>query len=154
MNFMKTIEMKCVMGELDHPNHNGRIYDSNMMKEAIEKWKENGCKFAELKPDYKNIDFMNPCLSEAVAKVEDVWIEDNKVLGKVELLDTPKGKTLQELIKGGREFKINPRIPVRADVVLVCSRRCDVTLSATLSATGPWELQLRPVGVGRTADFS
>ena len=110
MNFMKTIEMKCVMGELDHPNHNGRIYDSNMMKEAIEKWKENGCKFAELKPDYKNIDFMNPCLSEAVAKVEDVWIEDNKVLGKVELLDTPKGKTLQELINGGREFQINPRI--------------------------------------------
>lgn len=50
------IEMKCVMGELNHPNHNGRIYDSKMMQEAIDKWKESGNKMVELNPHYGNIE--------------------------------------------------------------------------------------------------
>ena len=100
--------LKCIMGELDHPNHNGRIYDSNMMKEAIEKFNKEGIKICELRPDYEN--FFSHNLSNTAGKVENIWVENNQVFGKIELLDTPKGKVVKELINEGHEFKLNPRI--------------------------------------------
>jgi len=102
------LDLRCIMGELDHPNHNGRIYDSNMMKEAIEKFNKEGIKFCELNPNYEN--FLSHNLTNAAGKVENVWVEDNQVYGKIELLDTPKGKVVKELIHEGREFNLNPRI--------------------------------------------
>ena len=101
------------MGELNHPNHNGRIYDSKMMQEAIDKWKKDGNKIVELNPDYGSIDhFSEPRLYEAAGKVEDIWIKDNKVVGKIQLLDTPKGKIAQTILdeKVKESFQINPRM--------------------------------------------
>lgn len=102
------LDLKCVMGELDHPNHNGRIYDSNMMKEAIEKFNKEGNKICELNPDYEN--FLSHNLTNTAGKVENILVENNQVYGKIELLDTPKGEVVKELINKGCEFKLNPRM--------------------------------------------
>jgi len=102
------LDLRCIMGELNHPNHNGRIYDSNMMKKAIEKFNKEGNKICELHPDYEN--FLSNNLINAAGKVENIWIENNQVYGKIELLDTPKGKVVKELMDKGYEFKLNPRM--------------------------------------------
>lgn len=102
------LDLKCVMGELDHPNHNGRIYDSNMMKKAIEKFNKEGNKICELNPDYEN--FLSHNLTNTAGKVENICVENNQVYGKIELLDTPKGEVVKELINKGCEFKLNPRM--------------------------------------------
>jgi len=102
------LNLRCIMGELDHPNHNGRIYDSNMMKEAIEKFNKEGIKTCELQPDYEN--FLSHNLTNTAGKVENIWVENNQVFGKIELLDTPKGKIVKELMNEGCKFKLNPRI--------------------------------------------
>lgn len=102
------LELECIMGELNHPNHNGRIYDSNMMKEAIEKWQKDGNKIVELNPNYD--DFMKPNILNAAGEAKDIWMEDNKVIGKIQLLDTPQGKVAKEMFNTGKELYINPRM--------------------------------------------
>lgn len=102
------LDLKCVIGELDHPNHNERIYDSNMMKKAIEKFNKEGNKICELNPDYEN--FLSHNLTNTAGKVENILVENNQVYGKIELLDTPKGEVVKELINKGCEFKLNPRM--------------------------------------------
>lgn len=102
------IGLKCIIGELNHPNHNGRIYDSNMMKEAIENFNKEGNKMCEINPDYENFSSHN--LANTVGNIEKIWVENNKIYGKVELLDTPKGKIVKECINEGCEFNLNPRM--------------------------------------------
>lgn len=105
------IEMKCIMGELNHPNHNGRIYNSDMMENAINKWKKDGNKLVELDPDYGQLDhFSESHIENTVGSVKDIWIENGNVFGKVQLLDTPRGKIAKEMINAGKEFQINPRM--------------------------------------------
>lgn len=102
------IEMKCIMGELNHPNRNGRIYDSKMMQEAIDKWKKEGSKIVELNPDYNNFTTTN--ISKAVGITKDIWVENGEVLGKIELLDTPQGKIVKDILKSGQNVNFAPRM--------------------------------------------
>lgn len=105
------IEMKCIMGKLNHPNHNGRIYNSDMMENAINKWKKDGNKMVELAPDYGQLDhFSESHIKNIVGSVKDIWIENGNVFGKVQLLDTPRGKIAKEMINAGKEFQISPRM--------------------------------------------
>lgn len=76
---MKTIELTSIMGDFNHPNHNGRIYDSKMMEDAIKKF--------------------------------------SQLVGKVELLDTPKGKVVEKLVNN-HDFKLAPRMTGEAIPVL------------------------------------
>ena len=68
---MRIIELTSIMGEFSHPNHNGRVYNSKTMEEAIRKF--------------------------------------SQLVGKVELLDTPKGKIVEKLIDN-HDFKLAPRM--------------------------------------------
>lgn len=103
---MGTIELTSIMGEFNHPNHNGRIYDSKMMEEAVRKFNENGLKTCEV---YPFEDFFSHHLENVVGKVENLWIENNQLEGKVELLDTQKGKIIEKLINN-HDFKLAPRM--------------------------------------------
>ena len=111
---MRTIELVSIMGEFNHPNHNGRVYDSKMMEEAVRKFNENGLKTCEV---YPFEDFSSHHMENIVGKVENLWIENNQLVGKVELLDTPKGKIVEELMNNN-DFKLAPRITGEAIPVL------------------------------------
>lgn len=102
------IEMKCIMGELDHPNRNGIIYDSGMMKNAIDKWKHEGQREVELEPDYEYIHKHN--MSKIAGKIEDICINNGEIYGKVQLLDTPSGKIMQHIVQSGIDMHIGPRM--------------------------------------------
>ena len=100
------IEVKSIIGELDHPNHNGRIYPLEVMKEAIEEWKNKDKKFGELNPDYNNNSVV---LGNISHKVEDIWINENKeICGRVKLYDTPQGKIVENLIKNKQNVELAP----------------------------------------------
>lgn len=102
------IEMKCVVGELDQPNHNGIIYDSDMMKNAIEKWKHEGRKEVELEHNYENFHEYN--MSKIAGKIEDIRINNGEIYGKVQLFDTPSGKITQHIVQSGIDMHIVPRM--------------------------------------------
>ena len=111
---MRTIELTSIIGDFNHPNHNGRIYDSKMMEEAIKKFNENGLKTCEA---YPFEDFSSHHMENVAGKVENLWTENNQLVGKVGLLDTPKGKAVEKLINN-HDFKLAPRMTGEAIPVL------------------------------------
>jgi hypothetical protein len=111
---MKNIELTSIIGEFNRPNHNGRVYDSKMMEEAVREFNENGLKTCEV---YPFEDFFSHHLENVVGKVENLWVENNQLVGKVELLDTQKGKIIEKLINN-HDFKLAPRMTGEAIPVL------------------------------------
>ena len=48
-------------------------------------------------------------LSNVSHKMTEVWMEDNDVYGKLQVLDTPSGKILRALVEGGCKIGISSR---------------------------------------------
>lgn len=120
------MEIKLIsnIGILNHPNHNGRIYDSEMMKKAVEDFNKNGIKTCELNPDYlekseflSNEPFFSHNSDKIAGEVKEVKIEDNKLVGKVHLLDNENGKTVKALIDSGK-LRLGPRMLAESISVL------------------------------------
>ena len=48
-------------------------------------------------------------LSNASHLVTKIWMEDNRCMGKIEVLNTPSGRVLQELVNAGVKLGISSR---------------------------------------------
>ena len=97
-----------ILGELDHPNSNGIVYAKTEIEKAINEWKENKQNYGELNPDYEHPNHIS--LTNVSHKIDDIYIADNNVFAKIELLDTPTGKIAKQLINSGCDLKFAPRI--------------------------------------------
>ena len=82
---------------LDIPNKNGRIYTKECMKKAIADTKkliEEKRFLGELEqPQYTDIN-----LSNVSHMITDLRIEENKIVADIQVLKTPKGFLLQEMM--------------------------------------------------------
>lgn len=93
-------------------NRNGRIYTSTEMLKHLgylrDMIKENGCILGELDHPEGRFDVQ---LKEASHKITDLWYDQTtyNVMGKLELLDTPNGKTAQELVESGYPLFVSSR---------------------------------------------
>jgi len=89
-------------------NHNGRMYPRPVLEREVENYKKlvkEKRSLGELDhPDAAEINLQN-----ASHRVTEIWMEGDKVIGKIRVLDTPAGKTLQELIKGDCSVGISSR---------------------------------------------
>ena len=90
------------------PNGNGRIYTEGVLKRAIDLYQklvEESRALGEL--DHPESNIVN--LSNVSHKMTEVWMEDNDVYGKLQVLDTPSGKILRALVEGGCKIGISSR---------------------------------------------
>ena len=93
-------------------NRNGRIYTSTEMLKHLgylrDMIKENGCILGELDHPEGRFDVQ---LKEASHKITDLWYDQStyNVMGKLELLDTPNGKTAQEIVESGYPLFVSSR---------------------------------------------
>lgn len=108
---MKTIEVECPLN-----NDNGRKYDSEAFKKALNEYKNNctdGMYGCIEHPDSIYGLFTNRLLDIAV-KFDDINIDkksDNDWLNaKVEILNTPKGQIAQQLCVNGVPMKVEPNV--------------------------------------------
>ena len=88
-------------------NTNGRKYDMDEMAKAIEEFNKNGRHICWLD---KPANELSMSLSDAAGRVQTVWIEDDKVKGIVDLLDTPNGLAAQSLLDNDCELKLGLRM--------------------------------------------
>jgi len=110
------------LDNLNNPNHNGRIYSSSQMQDAINKYMKKSDKFCELNPNYGELThdsehFYDTKLSNIAGKVNDMSIENNEVFAKIELYDTPKGNVVKNIINTGHDIQLGPRMTGDAEVV-------------------------------------
>jgi hypothetical protein len=104
----KKFYMTGIMQRADAKNGNGRIYGKNVLQREVENYhklvKERRALGELDHPDDSVINLRN-----ASHLVTDIWWDGDDVMGKVQVLDTPAGKVLQELAKAGVTLGISSR---------------------------------------------
>ena len=97
-----------VMQRADAQNGNGRVYPRAVLTREMETYtklvKERRALGALDHPDDSVINLKN-----ASHLVTDCWWDGSDVMGKVQILNTPSGQVLQELVKSGVKLGISSR---------------------------------------------
>src|SRR5210317_1089793 len=125
-------EVEGIMQRASAQNQNGRVYKKEILeretKRYIEEFVNNGNAFGELDhPDKPIVELKN-----ASHIVKELWWQGDDLMGKVELLNTPAGNIVKEIIKAGHTIGISSRgtgsvqqtnegtLEVQTDFELVC----------------------------------
>ena len=90
-------------------NRNGRIYEDRVLKPAVEKYVTEqvlkGRAVGELNhPDGPTIN-----LDKVSHRITELKWDGDNVIGKAQILDTPKGKIVQNLMDGGVQLGVSTR---------------------------------------------
>jgi hypothetical protein len=101
--------VKGVVQRAEAKNGNGRVYPKETLEREIEKYKNTYIKenraLGELDhPESPIINLKNVCHN-----VKDVWWEGDDVMAKIEILTTPSGNILKELLLNGITVGISSR---------------------------------------------
>lgn len=97
-----------VMQMSETKNHNGRVYPHHLLEREVERYKklvEQRRALGEL--DHPESSVIN--LQNCSHLVTDIWMEGKKVMGKIEVLPTPAGKILQNLVQANVPCGISSR---------------------------------------------
>jgi hypothetical protein len=121
-----------VLQRAEAENQNGRVYPKTILEREVKKYinreiKENRA-YGELDhPDSSVVELKNTSHI-----VREVWWKGNDVVGKVEILNTPAGNILKEILKAGCTVGISSRgmgsvsensdgtVVVESDFDLIC----------------------------------
>ena len=125
-------EVEGVMQRAGAKNQNGRIYEKDLLMREVKKYMtefvKNGNAFGEL--DHPESAVVS--LKNASHVVKDLYWNGDDLMGKVELLNTPAGNIVKEIIKAGHTIGISSRgtgsvqqtnegyLEVQSDFELVC----------------------------------
>ncbi len=125
-------EVEGVMQRAGAKNQNGRIYEKKILMREVKKYMDefvnNGNAFGEL--DHPESAVVS--LKNASHVVKDLYWKGDDLMGKVELLNTPAGNIVKEIIKAGHTIGISSRgtgsvqqtnegyLEVQDDFELVC----------------------------------
>jgi hypothetical protein len=125
-------EVEGVMQRAGAKNQNGRIYEKKILMREVTKYMDefvkNGNAFGEL--DHPESAVVS--LKNASHVVKDLYWNGDDLMGKVELLNTPAGNIVKEIIKAGHTIGISSRgtgsvqqtneghLEVQDDFELVC----------------------------------
>ena len=125
-------EVEGVMQSASAKNQNGRVYSRTILerecKRYMQEFVKNGNAYGEL--DHPESPVVS--LKNASHIVKDLWWNGDDLMGKVELLNTPAGNIVKEIIKAGHTIGISSRgtgsvqqtnegnLEVQPDFELVC----------------------------------
>ncbi len=125
-------EVEGIMQRAVSKNQNGRTYSKAILEREsdkyIEEFVKNGNAFGEL--DHPESPIVS--LKNASHIVKELWWKGNDLMGRVELLNTPAGNIVKEIIKAGHTIGISSRgtgsvtqtnegtLEVQPDFELVC----------------------------------
>ena len=125
-------EVEGVMQRATAKNQNGRVYAKPILerecKRYMDEFVKNGNAFGEL--DHPESPVVS--LKNASHIVKELWWKGDDLMGRVELLNTPAGNIVKEIIKAGHTIGISSRgtgsvqqtnegtLEVQPDFELVC----------------------------------
>ena len=125
-------EVVGIMQRAGAKNQNGRIYKREILEEEVRNYVENFVKVGNAYGELDHPESAIVSLKNASHVVKDLWWEGDDLMGKVELLNTPSGNIVKEILKGGHTIGISSRgtgsvsqtnegtLMVQPDFELVC----------------------------------
>ena len=126
----KVLILSGKLQEAECLNGNKRIYPMNILKREVENYR----KFVEQRRAMGELDHPDSSvvnLQNVSHIVTDIWWDGKKVMGKIEVLNTPSGNILKNLVEAGIKMGIssralgsvsqrNGRTYVQDDLQLIC----------------------------------
>tara|TARA_B100001094_G_C18129687_1_gene771509 strand:+ start:895 stop:1494 length:600 start_codon:yes stop_codon:yes gene_type:complete len=97
-----------VMQMAETKNHNGRMYSQSLLEREVKRYSElvkQRRALGEL--DHPESSVIN--LQNCSHLVTHIWMDENKVMGKIEVLPTPSGQILKNLVECGVPCGISSR---------------------------------------------
>jgi len=125
-------EVTGIMQRAGAKNQNGRIYDKKILIREVENYIENFVKVGNAYGELDHPESAIISLKNASHVVKELWWNGDDLMGRVELLTTPAGNIVKEIIKGGHTIGISSRgtgsvqqtnegtLEVQPDFELVC----------------------------------
>lgn len=125
-------EVTGIMQRAGAKNQNGRIYKREILEEEVRNYVENFVKVGNAYGELDHPESAIVSLKNASHVVKELWWEGDDLMGKVELLNTPSGNIVKEILKGGHTIGISSRgtgsvqqtnegtLMVQPDFELVC----------------------------------
>ena len=125
-------EVEGVMQRAGAKNQNGRVYDKKVLLREVNNYLENFVKVGNAYGELDHPESPIVSLKNASHVVKDLWWDGDDLCGRVELLNTPAGNIVKEIIKGGHTIGISSRgtgsvkptnegyLEVQDDFELVC----------------------------------
>lgn len=90
-------------------NQNGRVYQKSILERECQKYIKE---FVEVGNAFGELDHPESAvvsLKNASHVVKQLWWDGDELMGKIELLNTPSGNIVKEIIKGGHTIGISSR---------------------------------------------
>lgn len=125
-------EVVGIMQRAGAKNQNGRIYKREILEQEVRNYIENFVKVGNAYGELDHPESAIVSLKNASHVVKDLWWEGDDLMGKVELLNTPSGNIVKEILRGGHTIGISSRgtgsvqqtnegtLMVQPDFELVC----------------------------------
>lgn len=125
-------EVTGVMQRAGAKNQNGRIYKREILEEEVKNYVENFVKIGNAYGELDHPESAIVSLKNASHVVKELWWDGDDLMGKVELLNTPSGNIVKEILRGGHTIGISSRgtgsvtqtnegtLMVQPDFELVC----------------------------------
>jgi hypothetical protein len=125
-------EVTGIMQRAGAKNQNGRIYKREILEDQVRQYIENFVKVGNAYGELDHPESAIVSLKNASHVVKDLWWNGDDLMGKVELLNTPSGNIVKEILRGGHTIGISSRgtgsvtqtnegtLMVQPDFELVC----------------------------------
>lgn len=125
-------EVEGVMQRASAKNQNGRVYKKDILVRECNKYLEEFVKRGNAFGELDHPDSSVVSLKNASHVVKDLWWDGDDLCGRIELLNTPAGNIVKEIIKAGHTVGISSRgtgsvqqtnegtLEVQPDFELVC----------------------------------
>ena len=95
--------------QADQQNRNGRIYESSIMKPAIEKYMVEQVRTGRAVGELNHPEGPAINLDKVSHRIVDLRWEGNDVYGKAQVLNTPMGQVVKGLLEGGVKLGVSSR---------------------------------------------
>lgn len=109
VNGKSVFEVSGVLQRAEAQNQNGRVYSKKILERECKKYEENFIKVGNAYGELDHPDSSVVSLKNASHVVKELWWKGNDLYGKIQLLNTPSGNIVKEIIKDGHTIGISSR---------------------------------------------
>lgn len=102
-------EVVGIMQRAGAKNQNGRIYEREILEREVRNYIDNFVKVGNAYGELDHPESPIVSLKNASHVVKELWWEGEDLMGKVELLNTPSGNIVKEILRGGHTIGISSR---------------------------------------------
>tara|TARA_R110000822_G_scaffold142939_2_gene281073 strand:- start:1080 stop:1730 length:651 start_codon:yes stop_codon:yes gene_type:complete len=106
---VKSYAIEGVFAQAESKNRNGRVYPKAIMEKAVGKYVNEQVKTGRSVGELNHPEGPTVNLDKVSHLITDLHFEDNDVVGKASVLDTPMGKIVKGLLDGGVRLGVSTR---------------------------------------------